>query len=50
MLWTWLMVPARVLRFTLRHLPSPLLDRLDAWSHRVARRRWERRRTRSESN
>ena len=27
----------------LRHLPAPLVRVLDAWSQRVARRRWEQR-------
>ena len=27
----------------MRHLPRSLLNVLDAWSRRVARRRWERR-------
>ena len=27
----------------IRHLPGPLLRALDAWSHRIARRRYEER-------
>jgi hypothetical protein len=46
-MWTCLLAPALLLRFTLRHLPQPLLTRLDAWSQRVARGRWERRRART---
>jgi hypothetical protein len=32
--------------FVLRLLPGPLLRALDAWSQRVARRRWEQRQQR----
>jgi len=32
-----------LLSLVLRVLPGPVLRGLDAWSHRVARRRWEQR-------
>jgi len=37
---------ARPVTAALRLLPSPLLRALDAWSQRVARRRWEQRQLR----
>jgi hypothetical protein len=34
------------LSLVIRHLPAPLLAVLDAWSHRLARRRWQQRQQR----
>lgn len=40
------LVQPTALSLVLRHLPGPVLRVLDAWSARVARRRWEQRQRR----
>lgn len=37
------LVQPTLIRLVLRHVPGPVLRALDAWSARVARRRWEQR-------